>query len=79
MIHHCHKQIKKHLAPQLHLILHCAAPLKRMPRPDNEREIVCPELGIVIRRVCVRIPSRAQDRAALDAGLETLFAERETL
>lgn len=77
MITHRNKQIKKQLPTLLHLHLHRPTPLKRRPTPDNQRQVMRPELRLGIRRVSVGIPRARKDRAALDTRVQALFAKRE--
>lgn len=79
MIAHGNKQIKKQPPPALHLHLHRPAPLKRRPAPDDQRQIMRPELRIAVRRVRIRVPRARQDRRTLDPRLQALFAQREPL
>lgn len=79
MITHRHKQIKKHLPTPLHLHLHRPAVLERPPRPNNQRQVMRPQLRLRIWRVGVGVPRAGQDRAALDTGVEALFAEGKAL
>lgn len=79
MITHSNKQIKKQPPTPLHLHLHRPTPLKRPPRPNNQRQVMRPQLGLRIRRVGVRVPRAGQDRADLDPRVEALFAEGEAL
>lgn len=79
MITHCNKQIKKQLPTPLHLHLHRPTPLKCTPGPNNQRQVMRPQLGLCIWRVGVRVPRTGEDRVALDTGVETLFAEGEAL
>lgn len=77
MITKRHKQIKKQPPPHLHLHLHGPAPLKRIPAPDDQRQVVRAQPRLGVRRVRVRIPRAGKDRAALDPAAVTLFEERE--
>lgn len=74
MITHRNKQIKKQLPPLLHLHLHSPTPLKSRPTPNNQRKIVRSKLRLGIWRVGVGVSRAGEDRAALDARVETLFA-----
>lgn len=79
MIAHRDKQIKEQLPPALHLHLHRPAPLERAPTPDDQSQIVCPQLRITVRRIGIRIPRTGQDRRALDATLQPLLPQRQPL
>ena len=74
MITHRNKQIKEQLPPLLHLHLHSSTPLECRPTPNNQRKVVCSKLRLGIRRVGVGVARTREDRAALDAGVEALFA-----
>ena len=68
MITKRNKQIKKQLgAPIPHLKLHRPAALKCAPRADDERKVVCPQLGVCVGGVGVGVPGRGEDGAALDS------------
>ena len=69
MIAHRDEQVEKQLPTALHLRLHRPAPLERAPAPDNERQIVRPELTIAVRRVRIRIPRTCENRRTLDPAL----------
>ena len=77
MITHRNKKIKKQLPTLLHLHLHGPTALKRRPTPDNKREVMGPQLGLVIRGVGVGVACACEYRAALDTRVEALFSERE--
>ena len=79
MITHRNKKIKKQLPTLLHLHLHGPTALKRRPTPDNKREVMGPQLGLVIWGIGVGVSCACEDRAALDARVEALFSEREAL
>lgn len=79
VIRHRDEQIKEDFPAGLHLHLHCAAPLEHVSAADDESEVVCTQLGVAVGGVSVCIPSRRENRAALDTRLETLFAEGEAL
>ena len=74
MITHSHEQIKKQLPALFHLHLHSPTPLKCRPTPNNQRKIVCSKLRLGIGRVGVGVARAGEDRAALDARVEALFA-----
>ena len=40
---------------------------------------MCPQLRIVIRRICIRIPRTGEDSAALDTRLQSLFPQGQPL
>jgi hypothetical protein len=62
------KKVEKQLRASVeHLQLHGAASLERAAAANDEREIVCAQLGVRIRRVGVRVSCRSQNRACLDA------------
>ncbi len=63
------------LAAVLHLHLHGATSLERRPTPNDQRQVMRTELGIIVRGVGIRVPGACQDRAALDARLQALLAE----
>lgn len=79
MITHSNEKIKKQLPTPLHLHLHRPTTLKRPSRPDDQRQVMRPQLRLRLRRVGVCEPRTRQDRAALDPRVEALFAEREAL
>lgn len=74
MITHRNKQIKKQLPPLLHLHLHSPTPLKGRSAPNNQRKIVRSKLRLAIWRVGVGVSCAGEDRSALDARVEALFA-----
>jgi hypothetical protein len=78
MITHSDKQIKEQFPALLHLQLHGATPLERVPAPDDQSEVVGSQLGIRVGCLGVCVAGRCEDRAHLDAGLEALFAEGES-
>lgn len=64
------EQVKEELCAAVeHLQLHRAASFERAAAANDESEVVCSQLGVGVRRVVVRIASRRQDGAALDARL----------
>ena len=77
VIAHRHKKIKEQLPAALHLHLHRPAPLERAPTPDDQRQVMRPQLRIAVRRVRVRKPRTRQYRCALDPALQTLLPQRE--
>ena len=68
-----------HHSTLLHLHLHRPAPLKRRPTPDDQSQIMCPQLRIVIRRIRICIPRTGEDSAALDTRLQSLFPQGQPL
>lgn len=76
MIDHGDEEIEEELATILHLILHGATALERVARTDNEREVMRTQLGIVIRRIRIRVPCRREDGRALDPRLQPLLLQR---
>ena len=64
---------------RLHLHLHGPAPLERSPAPNNQSQIVRPELRVALGRVGVGVSRARENGAALDARLKPLLAEREPL
>lgn len=79
VVDHGDEEVEEELAAGFHLVLHRAAALEGVAGADDEREVVRAELGVAVRGIGVRIASRGQDGRALDAGLETLLAERQLL
>lgn len=79
MIAHGNKQIEKPRMTILHLYLHCPASLENISRANNHSQVMSAQLGIRIRRVVVRIPSRSQDHADRDCTLKTLLTKRKAL
>lgn len=79
VIDHGDEQIEEELATTLHLILHSATALERVACPDDKRKIVGTQLGIVVRRIRIRIPRRRKDGRALDARLQSLLLQRQLL
>lgn len=75
MVTHGNKQIKKQLPTHLHLTLHRPTALKRRPATDNQRQIVRTQPGLSVGRMRVGISRAGQDRVALDACVEALFAQ----
>lgn len=78
MVTHGNKQIKKQLPTLLHLHLHRPTALKRRPATYNQRQVVRTQPGFSIGRVRVSISRAGQDRVALDACVEALFAQGKT-
>lgn len=64
------EQVEEQLGAAVeHLELHGAAALERAPAPDDEGEVVRAQLRVGVGSVGVRIASRREDGAGLDAGL----------
>ena len=79
MVAHSDEEIEEEFPTLLHLDLHGAATLERVPAADDEGEVVCTELRIVVRRVGICKASGGKDGADLDAGLKALLAKGEAL
>ena len=79
MIDHGDEQVEEELAAVLHLVLHCAAALEGVSGADDEREVVCAKLRVVVRSVGVCVTGGGQDGRALYARLEALLLERKLL
>lgn len=79
MVDHGNEQVEEEFAPVLHLVLHRAAALEGVPSSDDEREVVCTELRVVVRSIGVCVTGRRQDGRALDARLETLLLQSKLL
>lgn len=77
MITHSHEQIKKQLPALFHLHLHSPTALKRRPTSYNQRQVMSPQFGLGVGRAGVGVARAGEDGAALDAGVEALFAEGE--
>lgn len=77
MITHRNKKIKKQLPALFHLHLHRPTALKSRPTPDNQRQVMGAQLGLVVGGVGVGVACAGEDRAALDTRVEALFSERE--
>ena len=76
----CKRDPRKDSQPPtpLHLHLHRPAPLERAPRPYDQRQIMCPELRIAIRRVRIGVPRRCQDCRTLYPALQPLLPQSES-
>ena len=81
MITQRHKEIKPQpsSATPLHLLLHSPRPLKSLPRPDDQSQIMCPQFRITFGRICIRIPCASQYSAHTDPALKPLFPQRQPL
>lgn len=79
MITHGDEEVEEQFAAMLHLALHRAAPLEGVAAADDESEVVCSKFRVRIRGVAVRPACRGQDGRNVDAGLQTLLPESETL
>ena len=79
VVDHGNEQVEEQLTAVLHLVLHCAAALKGVARTDDQCEVVGTKLGVVVGCVGVGVTSRGQDRRALDARLQPLFAKSQLL
>lgn len=69
MITHRYKKIKKQFPSLFHLHLHRTAPLKRRPTPDDQGEIMRPELRLVLGGITVGVACAGKDGTTLDAGV----------
>jgi len=68
MVAQGHEEVEEQLRAAVeHLKLHRAAALESAARTNDQGQVMCPKLGVVVRRVGVCISSRRQDGAALDA------------
>lgn len=80
MIDHSDEEVEEQrCAATLHLHLHGTAALESVARADDESEVMGTQLRVGSWGAVVGETSRRQDRAALDARLETLFLESEAL
>lgn len=79
VVDHGNEQVEEQLTAVLHLVLHCAAALESVARTDDQCEVVRTKLGVVVGCVGVGVTSRGQDRRALDARLQPLFAKSQLL
>ena len=75
MIDHGDEQVEKQLAAVFHLVLHRAAALEGVSSADDEGEVVCSQLGVVVRSVRICEACRRQDCRALDTRLKSLLPE----
>lgn len=58
MVAHGDEQVEEQRATVLHLGLHGAAPFECISAADDEGQVVCPQLGVVVGSVGVGIASR---------------------
>ena len=79
MIDHGDEQVEEEFAAILHLVLHCATALEGVSGSDDEREVVCTELRVVVRSVGVCVTGRRQDSRALNARLKALLLQSKLL
>lgn len=78
VITHGDEQVKKQGTAILHFSLHGAAALEGPAAADDKRQVVRPQLRVVVRRVGIGVTGGCKDRAALDAVLEALLAQGES-
>jgi len=74
VVAHSHEQIEKQFSAHFHLHLHGAASLKGRSTPNDESQVMCPQLGVIVWGVGVSVPGAGEDGATLDAGLQALLA-----
>lgn len=80
MIDHGDEQVEEQRrATHLHLMLQGAAALESVPAADDESEVMRTQLRVAGRGIGVGVAGGGEDGAALDAGLQTLLLEGETL
>ena len=80
VIAHGDKQVEKQLAaPSLHLHLHGPAALEGLAGANDERKVVCAQLGVVIGCVGVGKPCATENDIDLNARLQALLAQSQTL
>lgn len=79
VVAHCHKQVKKQLATNLHFHLHGPASLESLATSDDESQVMSAQSRLRVRRVVIRVPSRSQDHVGRDSDLKALLAERNAL
>ena len=64
------EQVEEQLGAAVeHLQLHGAAALEGAATPDDESEVMCPQLGVCVGGVGIGVTRRCEDGAALNAGL----------
>lgn len=80
MIAEGNEQVEEELGAAIeHLELHGTAPLEGAAAPDDEGKVVRPQLGVGVGRISVGVPGRRQYGAALNARLQALLSQRDTL
>lgn len=80
MLNHRHEQIEpQSRSSRHHLRLHGAAPFESGPTADDQREVVCTQIGVAGRCVIVGKACGVQDRAGVHAGVEALLLQRQAL
>lgn len=79
MVDHGDEEIEEELATVLHLVLHRAAALEGVSCSNDESEVVCAQLRVVVRSVGVGKAGRCEDGRTLNTRLKTLLLERELL
>lgn len=80
VVAHGNEQVEEQLAAAgLHLSLHGAATLKRLAAADDQSKVVSTEATVRIRRVGISVLGRPQDGADVDAGMQPLLAQSQTL
>jgi hypothetical protein len=75
VVDHGDEEVEEELATIFHFVLHRSAALESVSCPDNEREIVCTKLRVVVRGVRVRKPGGAEDGRALNSRLKALLLQ----
>lgn len=79
MVTHSDEEVEEQLASLLHLLRHCAAPLKGVAATDDQSKEVSPKLRVAIRSVGVCPAGRSQDSRDCNIRLQTLLPEGEAL
>ena len=80
MIAEGNEQIEEELGASIeHLELHGTASLEGAAAPDDEGEVVRPQLGVGVGGIGIGVPGGRQYGAALDAGLQALLSQRDPL
>jgi len=80
VVAHGNEQIEEQLAAAcLHLSLHGAAALERLAATYDECKIMSTETTVRIRRVGIGVLGRPQDSTDVDAGMQPLLAQSQTL
>lgn len=75
MVAHSDEEIEEEFPTLLHLDLHGAATLERVPAADDEGEVVGTKLRVIVRCIGVCEAGRGEDGADLNTGLEPLLAK----